>query len=67
MMIFCIFLMLFDWLLKKILVFCKDMDVNVLKDKIGIFVENYVMGFIIGGFLGIVVGYDVVKILMLVM
>ncbi|STY35796.1 PTS system galactitol-specific EIIC component [Listeria fleischmannii subsp. coloradonensis] len=67
MMIFCVFLMPFDWLLKKIPVLRKDMDANALKEKIGIFAENHVMGFIIGGLLGIAAGYDVPKILMLAM
>lgn len=43
------------------------MDANALKDKIGIFAENHVMGFIIGGLLGIAAGYDVAKTLMLAM
>ncbi|EHN4308998.1 TPA: PTS galactitol transporter subunit IIC [Listeria monocytogenes] len=67
MMIFCIFLMPLDWLLKKIPALRKDMDANALKDKIGIFAENHVRGFIIGGLLGIAAGYDVAKTLMLAM
>ncbi|WP_088810564.1 MULTISPECIES: PTS galactitol transporter subunit IIC [Listeria] len=67
MMIFCVFLMPFDWLLKKIPFLRKDMDANALKEKIGIFAENHVMGFIIGGLLGLAAGYDIPKILMLAM
>lgn len=67
MMIFCVVLMPIDWLLKKIPVLRKDMDANALKDKIGIFAENHVMGFIVGALLGIAAGYDVAKTLMLAM
>ncbi|MBC6308888.1 PTS galactitol transporter subunit IIC [Listeria sp. FSL L7-1582] len=67
MMIFCVVLMPIDWLLKKIPALRKDMDANALKDKIGIFAENHVMGFIVGALLGIAAGYDVAKTLMLAM
>lgn len=67
MMIFCVVLMPIDWLLKKIPALRKNMDANALKDKIGIFAENHVMGFIVGALLGIAAGYDVAKTLMLAM
>ncbi|MBC1317241.1 PTS galactitol transporter subunit IIC [Listeria booriae] len=67
MMIFCVVLMPIDWLLKKIPALRKNMDANALKDKIGIFAENHVMGFIVGLLLGIAAGYDVAKALMLAM
>ncbi|AQY51757.1 PTS system galactitol-specific, IIC component [Listeria weihenstephanensis FSL R9-0317] len=67
MMIFCVVLMPIDWLLKKIPALRKNMDANALKDKIGIFAENHVMGFIVGALLGIAAGYDIAKTLMLAM
>ncbi|EUJ32236.1 PTS galactitol transporter subunit IIC [Listeria cornellensis] len=67
MMIFCVVLMPIDWLLKKIPALRKNMDANALKDKIGIFAENHVMGFIVGALLGIAAGYDVAQTLMLAM
>lgn len=48
-----------DELLKKIPLFNKNYDANVLKEKIGVFGENSVMGAIIGLLLGIAAGYGV--------
>lgn len=60
-------LMPFDWLLRRVEVFNRDMDANALRDKIGIFAENHVMGFIIGFLLGIAAGYPFGDALMLSM
>src|SRR5699024_3318929 len=60
-------LMPIDWLLKRIKFFNRDMDANALRDKIGIFAENHVMGFIIGLVLGIVAGYSIGDSLILAM
>mgnify|MGYP000843592333 FL=1 len=46
-----------DELLKKIPFFNKPMDADALKEKIGIFGENSVMGAIIGFVLGLAAGY----------
>lgn len=60
-------LMPIDWLLRKFKVFNRDMDASALKDKIGIFAENHVMGFIIGFLLGLAAGYSVADSLILSM
>ncbi|MDU1846586.1 MAG: PTS transporter subunit IIC [Niallia nealsonii] len=65
MMIFAVFLLPFNWLLSKIPFLDKHVDADTLKDKLGIFAENHVMGFIIGGLLGIFAGYSLQDILML--
>lgn len=67
MMMFGAFLMPFDWILRRFKVFNKEMDANALKEKIGIFAENHVMGFIIGFLLGLSGGYTVADSLMLAM
>ncbi|MFB5662237.1 PTS galactitol transporter subunit IIC [Alteribacillus sp. HJP-4] len=65
MMIFGVFLLPFNWLLSKIPLLDRHVDANTLKDRLGIFAENHVMGFIIGGLLGIVAGYGVSEALTL--
>jgi len=67
MMIFGAFLLPIDWGLRRFKVFNREMDANALKDKIGIFAENHVMGFIIGLLLGFAGGYSVAESLMLAM
>lgn len=47
-----------DNLLKKIPFLNKELDGDTLKDKIGIFAENHVIGFIVGAFIGMFAGYD---------
>ena len=47
-----------DNLLKKIPLLNKKLDGDTLKDKIGVFAENHVIGFIVGAFIGIFAGYD---------
>lgn len=47
-----------DNLLKKISFLNKELDGDALKEKIGIFAENHVIGFIVGAFIGIFAGYD---------
>lgn len=52
-------------LLDKILPADSAMNANTLKDKLGIFGENHVMGFIVGTTIGLVGGYSVGAALML--
>ncbi|SDD31379.1 PTS system, galactitol-specific IIC component [Terribacillus halophilus] len=59
MMIFGAFLLPFNWLISKVPFLDKHVDADTLKERIGIFAENHVMGFIIGLLLGIVAGYSV--------
>lgn len=54
-----------DELLKKIPFFNKPMDADALKEKIGVFGENSVMGAIIGFILGLASGYGVAGALQL--
>lgn len=54
-----------DVLLRKIPVFNKKFDAAALKDKVGIFAENHVLGFILGIVFGLMAGYDVSKTLTL--
>lgn len=54
-----------DVLLRKIPVFNKKFDAAALKDKVGIFAENHVLGFILGIVFGLMDGYDVSKTLTL--
>lgn len=65
MMMLGALLMPFDLLLRKIPAFNKEMDATMLKEKIGMFGENHVMGFIIGFFLALAGGYSVGAALML--
>ncbi|AYW46634.1 PTS galactitol transporter subunit IIC [Tetragenococcus koreensis] len=55
----CTLLFPIDELLKKIPFFNRPMDADALKEKIGIFGENSVMGGIIGLLLGLASGYGV--------
>lgn len=55
----------FDYLLRKIPALNKPMDAAALRQKIGIFAENHVIGFILGIIFGVIAGYDVPAILML--
>lgn len=48
-----------DWILKKVPFLNKEFDADYLKEKIGIFGENSVMGFIIGLILGLAAGYGI--------
>lgn len=57
--LFTVILHPIDELLKKIPFFNKPMDADSLKDKIGIFGENSIMGAIIGFLLGLAAGYGV--------
>lgn len=52
-----------DKLLRKIPALDTKMDAEALKDKIGIFAENHVLGFILGCLFGLLGGYDVPSIL----
>lgn len=65
MMIFGVFLLPFNWILSKIPGLDKRVDADTMKEKLGIFAENHVMGFIIGILLGIASGYDLPKMLTL--
>ena len=55
----------FDLLLRKIPFFNRDFDAEALKDKIGIFAENHVLGFILGCVFGLLAQYEVAEILTL--
>ena len=48
-----------DMLLSKIPALNKDIDAEALRDKIGIFAENHVLGFILGVLFGILGRYDI--------
>lgn len=50
-----------DALLKKVPAFNKKMDAAALKEKVGIFAENHVLGFILGIVFGILARYSVAK------
>jgi len=65
MMIFGVFLLPFNWLISKIPGLDRHIDADTMKDKLGIFAENHIMGFIIGLLLGIAAGYTVPEMLML--
>lgn len=54
-----------DCLLRKIPIFNKDFDAEALKDKVGIFAENHVLGFILGIIFGLLAGYSISKTLTL--
>lgn len=55
----------FDLLLRKIPAFNKDFDAEALKDKVGIFAENHVLGFILGCVFGIMAKWSPAEILTL--
>lgn len=54
-----------DCVLKKIPVFNKRFDGDSLKEKIGIFAENHVLGFILGIVFGVLAKYNLAKTLTL--
>ena len=54
-----------DKLLRKIPALDKQADAAALKEKVGIFAENHVLGFIIGCLFGVMGGYDFAAILTL--
>ncbi len=54
-----------DWVLRKIPALNKSFDASDLKDKVGIFAENHVLGFILGIIFGILARYDVAGVLTL--
>ena len=51
--------------LRKIPGLNREFDTDMLKDKVGIFAENHVLGFILGCVFGIIGRYDIVNILKL--
>lgn len=55
----------FDLLLRKIPALNKPMDASALREKLGVFAENHIIGFLLGIVFGIIAGYDVAGILML--
>ncbi|HAE60727.1 MAG TPA: PTS galactitol transporter subunit IIC [Eubacteriaceae bacterium] len=55
----------FDAFLKRFSFFDRKFDAEALKDKIGIFAENHVIGFILGCLFGVVARYSVSEILVL--
>lgn len=55
----------FDILLRKIPVFNKEFNASNLRDKIGIFAENHVIGFILGALFGAIARYSVANTLIL--
>lgn len=65
MMIICVILNPIDLLLRQIPAFNRTFDAATLKDKIGVFGENHVMGFLIGFLLGLAAGYSVGESLVL--
>lgn len=65
MMIINVILNPIDLLLRKIPLFDREFDAATLKDKIGIFGENHIMGFIIGVILGLASGYEISASLLL--
>lgn len=54
-----------DKLLRKIPALDKDFDAESLKDKVGIFAENHVLGFILGCIFGVLARYSVAETLTL--
>ncbi|GGB58615.1 PTS galactitol transporter subunit IIC [Lentibacillus populi] len=67
MNILAVSLMPLDWVLRRIKLFNKKMDASALREKIGVFAENNVMGAIIGLLLGFAAGYSVADALILSM
>lgn len=55
----------FDLLLRKIPFFNREMNAASLKDKVGIFAENHVIGFILGAVFGVLARFSVPDILQL--
>lgn len=54
-----------DKLLRKIPALNKQFDAEALKDKVGIFAENHILGFILGIIFGVLARYSVAKTLTL--
>lgn len=54
-----------DWVLRKIPALNKSFNASDLKDKVGIFAENHILGFILGVLFGLLARYDVAGILTL--
>ncbi len=54
-----------DLLLRKIPALDRETDAASLKDKVGIFAENHVLGFILGIIFGLLAGYSVAETLIL--
>lgn len=54
-----------DKLLRKIPALDKDFDAESLKDKVGIFAENHVLGFILGCVFGVLARYSIAETLTL--
>lgn len=54
-----------DKVLRKIPILNKKADAAALKEKVGIFAENHVLGFILGCLFGVLGGYDIPAILTL--
>lgn len=54
-----------DKLLRKIPALNKQFDAEALKDKVGIFAENHILGFILGIIFGVLAHYSVAKTLTL--
>ncbi len=54
-----------DCVLRKIPALNKSFDADDLKEKVGIFAENHILGFILGVIFGIIARYDVAGILTL--
>ncbi|WAA09299.1 PTS galactitol transporter subunit IIC [Fervidibacillus albus] len=67
MNIFAVTLMPIDWILRRFNIFNKKMDASALRERIGVFAENNVMGFIIGLLLGLAAGYSIGDALVLAM
>lgn len=63
--LFAVIMYPIDELLKKIPFLRKNLDANAIREKIGIFGENSVMGAIIGLGLGLLAGYGIQKSLIL--
>lgn len=55
----------FDLLLRKIPALNKPMDAAALRQKVGVFAENHIIGFLLGIMFGIIAGYSLAATLML--
>lgn len=55
----------FDLLLRKIPLLNRPMDAEALRNKLGIFAENHIIGFILGFLFGIIAGYNLATTLTL--
>ena len=54
-----------DWLLRKIPALNKDFNAADLRDKVGIFAENHILGFILGILFGVLARFDIAATLSL--